>query len=187
MKTYKQTFSNLNRTAIVPFFVIGDPDYETSLELVKTAIDAGADIILGHHPHLPKGIEVYKGKPIFYSMGNFAFYAPYEQKVEHRKQSSNSEILQRLYGTKPDPNSEWTLYAFPPECRKSMIVRCNIVDKKIQRVCFLPVLINQKAQPQVVPRKNPAFDELLQYMREITASEQLEAKFTVEGNEIVVS
>jgi tryptophan synthase alpha chain len=45
MKTYKQTFSGLNRTAIVPFFVIGDPDYETGLELVKTATDAGADIL----------------------------------------------------------------------------------------------------------------------------------------------
>ncbi len=45
MKTYKQTFADLGRAAIIPFFVIGDPDYETSLELVKTAIDAGADIL----------------------------------------------------------------------------------------------------------------------------------------------
>jgi len=45
MKTYKQTFADLGRAAVVPFFVIGDPDYETSLELVKTAIDAGADIL----------------------------------------------------------------------------------------------------------------------------------------------
>jgi tryptophan synthase alpha chain len=45
MKTYKQTFADLERAAVVPFFVIGDPDYETSLELVKTAIDAGADIL----------------------------------------------------------------------------------------------------------------------------------------------
>jgi tryptophan synthase alpha chain len=45
MKTYKQTFTELGRTAIVPFFVVGDPDYETSLEIVKSAIDAGADIL----------------------------------------------------------------------------------------------------------------------------------------------
>ncbi len=36
-------------------------------------IDAGADIILGHHPHVPHGIEVYNGKVIFYSLGNFIF------------------------------------------------------------------------------------------------------------------
>ncbi len=45
MKTYKQTFSQLNRAALIPFFVIGDPDFDTSLEIVKTAIDSGADIL----------------------------------------------------------------------------------------------------------------------------------------------
>ena len=36
-------------------------------------LDAGADAILGHHPHMPRGIEVRGGKPIVYSMGNFIF------------------------------------------------------------------------------------------------------------------
>ncbi len=45
MKTYKQLFSELDRTALVPFFVIGDPDFDTSLEIVKKAIDAGADVL----------------------------------------------------------------------------------------------------------------------------------------------
>ena len=45
MKTYKDVFSNLSRSAMIPFFVIGDPDYSTSLEVVKAAIDAGADIL----------------------------------------------------------------------------------------------------------------------------------------------
>ena len=45
MKTYKQTFDELKTTALIPFFVIGDPDFDTSLAIVKTAIDAGADIL----------------------------------------------------------------------------------------------------------------------------------------------
>jgi gamma-polyglutamate biosynthesis protein CapA len=36
-------------------------------------IDAGADIIIGHHPHVVQGCEIYKNKPIFYSLGNFIF------------------------------------------------------------------------------------------------------------------
>lgn len=36
-------------------------------------IDAGADIILGHHPHVPRGVEVYNGSVIFYSLGNYIF------------------------------------------------------------------------------------------------------------------
>lgn len=45
MKTYKELFSELDRAALIPFFVIGDPDFDTSLEIVKTAIDTGADIL----------------------------------------------------------------------------------------------------------------------------------------------
>lgn len=43
------------------------------VEFAHNLIDDGVDMILGHHPHQFQGIEVYKGKPIFYSMGNFLF------------------------------------------------------------------------------------------------------------------
>lgn len=46
-------------------------DYQ--IELGHLAIDCGADAVMGHHPHTVQGIELYKGHPIFYSMGNFAF------------------------------------------------------------------------------------------------------------------
>jgi poly-gamma-glutamate capsule biosynthesis protein CapA/YwtB (metallophosphatase superfamily) len=47
-------------------------------EFARLAIDNGADIVLGHHPHVLQGIEHYKGGIIFYSLGNFAFgsYSP---------------------------------------------------------------------------------------------------------------
>jgi len=52
---------------------------ETPIERQETLahrfIDAGADMILGHHPHRMQGVEFYKGRPIFYSLGNFLFDA----------------------------------------------------------------------------------------------------------------
>jgi len=45
MKTYKQVFAELNRAALIPFFVLGDPDFDSSFEIIKAAIDAGADIL----------------------------------------------------------------------------------------------------------------------------------------------
>lgn len=41
------------------------------VDFYHAAIDAGADIIAGHGPHVPFGVEVYKGRPIIYSLGNF--------------------------------------------------------------------------------------------------------------------
>lgn len=48
------------------------PD-ETQVSLAHTAIDSGADLVVGHHPHVLQGIELYQGKYIAYSLGNFCF------------------------------------------------------------------------------------------------------------------
>lgn len=46
---------------------------KTQKKLAHLAIDEGADLIIGHHPHVLQGIEKYKGKYIAYSLGNFCF------------------------------------------------------------------------------------------------------------------
>ena len=48
------------------------PD-ETQQSLAHIAIDCGADLVVGHHPHVLQGIEKYNGKYIAYSLGNFCF------------------------------------------------------------------------------------------------------------------
>ena len=46
-------------------------DYQ--VEIAHAAIDAGADLVMGHGPHMPLGIEIYKSKSIFYGVGSFSF------------------------------------------------------------------------------------------------------------------
>ncbi|HZO14324.1 MAG TPA: CapA family protein, partial [Polyangiaceae bacterium] len=41
----------------------------------RGAIDAGAELVIGHHPHVLQGIESYRGRHIVYSLGNFVFGA----------------------------------------------------------------------------------------------------------------
>jgi poly-gamma-glutamate synthesis protein (capsule biosynthesis protein) len=47
-------------------------DYMT--EIAHSAIDAGADVVIGHGPHYSLPVEIYKGKPIFYGLGSFSFH-----------------------------------------------------------------------------------------------------------------
>lgn len=42
----------------------------------RALVNAGADCVIGHHPHVPQGIEQWRGRTIIYSLGNFAFYQP---------------------------------------------------------------------------------------------------------------
>lgn len=58
-------------------------------ELAHKVIDWGADMILGHHPHVLQGMEFYNGKLIAYSLGNFVF----DQNDENNKQSMILEIF----------------------------------------------------------------------------------------------
>lgn len=55
----------------------GLEDFEIPLpeirNMYKSFIDMGADLVIAHHPHIIQGMEVYKGKRIFYSLGNFMF------------------------------------------------------------------------------------------------------------------
>jgi poly-gamma-glutamate synthesis protein (capsule biosynthesis protein) len=76
-----------------------EESFEVSREQVEMAheiLDCGADIILGHHPHQFQGIEIYKGKPIFYSLGNFIF----DQNDPENQQSFiiNMEFTERKLG-----------------------------------------------------------------------------------------
>lgn len=41
--------------------------------LARLAVDLGADCVIGHHPHVVQPVEIYRGKPVFYSLGNFLF------------------------------------------------------------------------------------------------------------------
>lgn len=50
----------------------------TQMRIARFCIDQGADAIIGSHPHVLQGIEIYKGRPIFYSLGNFIFDQTYE-------------------------------------------------------------------------------------------------------------
>ncbi len=46
---------------------------EFLVTFARAAIDAGADVFVGHGPHVLRGVEIYRGKPIFYSLANFIF------------------------------------------------------------------------------------------------------------------
>jgi poly-gamma-glutamate synthesis protein (capsule biosynthesis protein) len=71
---------------VIPYFHWGH-EYHIDLwkrqqDVAHAAIDAGADMVLGNHPHVTQGIEEYKGKLIVYSMGNFIFDQDWSQETK---------------------------------------------------------------------------------------------------------
>ncbi|MBD6618170.1 CapA family protein [Komarekiella sp. 'clone 1'] len=61
-----------------------------SIKFARTMVDAGADLVLGHGPHVPRAMEIYKGKLIAYSLGNFLGY----RTLSTNAQTGDSMILE---------------------------------------------------------------------------------------------
>ena len=129
-----------------------------------------------------KGIEVYKQKVIFYSLCNFAAD---RTRTKEALNSPAIKELTELYGFTID--EDWlNSYAFPADSRKTILVKCTITDKKIEKVSFLPVMINRQAQPVIVKGKTKEFDEVLEYMKEISISQGLKTDFKPDGDEVII-
>jgi poly-gamma-glutamate synthesis protein (capsule biosynthesis protein) len=109
-------------------------DYQT--ELAHKLIDAGADIILGHHPHVIQGIELYKNKLIAYSLGNFIFGS-------YSKKATESFILKLQWNE-----------AGLQTCK---IIPINVFNEEVE---FQPTLILGKEKMDFLEKLNKLSVEL---------------------------
>ncbi|HEX9075857.1 MAG TPA: CapA family protein [Anaerolineae bacterium] len=155
-------------------------DYQR--DMAHAAIDAGADLIFGTHAHILKGIEVYKGRAIFYSLCNFALDLRAPRELLERP--GHQEISRLNPDWKPDP--EYPSYFMPPDSRKTIIVKCIVGGGRVRTVGYLPAIINQQSQPQVLAPADPRFAQVNAYMEGITASQGLRTYFEVRGEQVMV-
>lgn len=155
---------------------------EYQREVARAAIDAGADLILGHHAHILKGVEVYRGVPVIHSLSNFAL------DLHMTPALASSKGFKEIQTLHPDwqPDFE-SSFSFPPDCRRTMIVKVRIADKKIARVSFLPTYISRQSVPEILAPGDPRFAEIVTYMEQITASQDLNARFVRDGAEVVIN
>jgi poly-gamma-glutamate capsule biosynthesis protein CapA/YwtB (metallophosphatase superfamily) len=96
-----------------------DTPTEGQRKLGHDMIDAGADIVIGHHPHTAQAIEIYNGRHIFYSLGNFAMQV------------------------------EWDIARCEMFLNEAFMVKAEIEDRKISRVEILPTRTDKTGLPMI--------------------------------------
>jgi hypothetical protein len=156
-------------------------------EAAYAAIDAGADLVLQHHAHILRGVEMYKDKAIFYGLGEFA--------VEHGRSFPGQIRPWEGANSFRDPVTGSYVFADPAaqtrEFRhdrlKTMIAKAYIEDKKIQKVTYIPAYINLNREPEVVSPKDPRAQEVFDYVTKISDSENLEVHYSWDGDEVLIS
>ena len=112
----------------------------------RRCIDAGADGIIGHGPHELRGIEIYKGKPIFYSLGNFLFETetvdlqPYDAYL-NRKMPLDTKV-----GAYMDERSHngTTGYGVLPEIWLSVMAGWEMEDGVVKEIKLYPISLGME-------------------------------------------
>lgn len=155
-------------------------DYQR--EVAHAAIEAGADAILGHHPHLMKGIDFHLGKPIFYSLGNFAI----EQPHIFDPAIVETDSFRHLVSLNPNWSLDST-YMLPEETRITGIVRLVVRNGTVAEVRLRPCWIGDDSAPRPLTVGDAQFARVEAFLKDVTASEGLSASIHRAGDELVIA
>ncbi|MFC4855910.1 CapA family protein [Actinophytocola glycyrrhizae] len=153
--------------------------------VARAAIDAGAHVVFGHHAHIMRGIEVYRGRPIFHGLGNFVT-------VTHALSPTGNDSAERaewarrrveLYGFAPDPDMPF--YPFHPESRNTVIAVCRFTVDGIVSAGFVPCWIDDAGRPVPLSRVDGG-DGVADYVARIGEEAGLDTVFAWDGDEVVL-
>jgi poly-gamma-glutamate synthesis protein (capsule biosynthesis protein) len=154
-------------------------DYQR--EVARAAVSAGADAILGHHAHVLKAVEFIDGKPVFYSLCNFATDLRIDP--EHAARKSFKEIQLLAEDWVPDFDS---CYNFPPASRLSLMARFEVGDGAISWCGFQPLYIGRDAVPVPLEAQDPRFSEVLEYLEAVTKEAGMQVNLKVDAERHLV-
>jgi poly-gamma-glutamate synthesis protein (capsule biosynthesis protein) len=145
------------------------------IEFGRACVDAGADVVIGHGPHLLRGLELYRGKPIFYSLGNFIFQYEYTQRIAaddyaalHVDPTRTADELFRQI-SKDDAQS------FPADRLywETVLPLCRFDGRRLAEITLHPLSLGfgagwpERGTPRLA---NPALGgEILTWMRDLSA------------------
>jgi poly-gamma-glutamate synthesis protein (capsule biosynthesis protein) len=151
--------------------------------IARIAIEAGADAVLGHHQHVLRGVDVVRGKPVFYGLGNFVWDAP-----EGWAEGFSSETRERMnrlgaYSIRPRPG--YPRLPFHPDSRMTMIARCRFLDGDLEWYGFLPCRIRPDGLVEPLETQSKQCQQVIEFVRTICDDLQLPVTIDVDASEEV--
>ena len=133
--------------------------------MFRRAVEAGADFVLGTGPHVLRGIEIYKGRPIFYSLGDFIYQYRTPERIP-------ADILHQRDIEMPRPTnvSVWDRRE-SQEVLQTVMVRMVTNQGKLKRIQLLPITIDDEGPLYGVPRlaNSQRGAEILALMQKLSA------------------
>lgn len=146
-------------------FGIQDTTPKNDEIMYRRAIDAGADMVIGSGPHVLRGIEIYKGKPIFYSLANFIYQYRTPDKIPvdliHQRDGEIERGTNLSVWDRRDPERIF----------EGVMVRMTVNDAKLKRIELIPFTIDDEGPLYGVPRlaSTKRAKEIIALMQKLSA------------------
>jgi poly-gamma-glutamate capsule biosynthesis protein CapA/YwtB (metallophosphatase superfamily) len=132
--------------------------------MYRRAVDAGADMVIGTGPHVLRGIEIYKGKPIFYSLGDFIYQYRTPDKIP-------IDLIHQRDGeiARPTNVSVWDRRD-PDFIFEGVMLRVVINQEKVRKIQLIPFTIDDEGPLYGVPRlaSTKRCKEILERMQKLS-------------------
>jgi poly-gamma-glutamate synthesis protein (capsule biosynthesis protein) len=154
-------------------------DYQVTV--AHACIDAGADLIMGHHPHIPKGIEIYKGKAIYYCLGNFCKTKPGGPNAAWKELPWIHGALRNHTELDPD----YPVLPHGVDSKRAILAKAIVGKGGVKQFSFVPMWLDTLYRPRPLKRGDPEFDDMLRYMD--WCSDGFNHKFTAADGEVIVT
>lgn len=154
-------------------FVLTDHEIRTA----RLCIDRGADLVVGHHHHALRGIEWYRGKPIFYGLGHFVFDLRLRMTAE--LQVHFARVDPESYAV--CPREGWPLLPLHPDTRMTVLGWIRIQNGAIADVGFVPCRLLPDGRVVAISTGSAEGREVLDYVAKCNRSQNLNGVIVAEG------
>jgi poly-gamma-glutamate synthesis protein (capsule biosynthesis protein) len=132
-------------------------------------IDAGADAVVGHHPHVLHGVEWYRERPIMYSLGNYLFH--------------NLKVDQQPKVRRPYPPYNWGSLR-SSENLDSVLARLTLTQGAAAKLEMIPLRLNSSGEPQVAEPADAS--RITKHMQALSQPFATEVKQIQQGMELCI-
>lgn len=153
------------------------------VDFSRACIDAGAHAVIGHGPHVLRGVEIYKKRPIFHSLGNFIFH---NETIPHLPQDFYEKFGMGLTENVADAidkrsNGNTKGFAADPWAWKSVVARWNMVGDEANLIELIPVELGfgVERSRRGTPRLSED-EDILPHLAKL--SEAMGTKIEIDGN-----
>jgi len=167
---------------------------ECQRQITHFAIDNGAEAVFCHHPHTLQGVELYRGKPIFYSLGNFvtltyAFVEDAQEEKQHHFAPfrypgvTPTNISGFIPDKDPDPR-----YIFGRESRKTLVAKVMLQTDGTVKAAMIPCYIEEESGHPVPLTRDNGGEDVLNHVKELNRMELLDTVlvWNEDGTEIEI-